>query len=151
MSTSSQRARAAAAAAAAAGVAVDAYPEAGAVVNPGANRARRLAAAEAAAALPAQAARQAAAAAAAQEVAATAAALRAEMDWELRAHGWRSPDPYRGNPSRSPERHRRAQSPLPPRRRGRGGRHGSLAIQTVYKDGAAGTPWPQLTKSNYHE
>jgi len=41
MSTSSQRARAAAAAAAAAGVTVDAYPEAGAVVNLGADRARR--------------------------------------------------------------------------------------------------------------
>ena len=24
-------------------------------------------------------------------------------------------------------------------------------VQTVYKDGGAGTPWPKLTKSNYHE
>jgi len=99
MSTSSQRARAAAAAT---GVAVDAYLEAGAVVNPGADRTRRLAAAEAAAAQAAQAARQAAA----QEAAATAAALRAEMDGEPHAHGLRSPDPRHGNPSRSPERHR---------------------------------------------
>jgi len=71
MSTSSQRARAAAAA----GVAVDAYPEAGAMVNPGADRARCLAAAEAVAAQAAQVAWQAAAAA--QEAAAMAAALRA--------------------------------------------------------------------------
>jgi hypothetical protein len=74
MSTSSQRARAAAAIS---GDAVDANPEAGAVVNPGADRARRLAAAEATTAQAAQAARRAATAA--QEAAATAAALRAEM------------------------------------------------------------------------
>jgi len=143
MSTSSQRARVALAAAA------GAYLEAGVVVNPGGDRARRLAAAEAAAAQAAQAAWEAAAAA--QEAAATAAALRAEVDREPRAYGRRSPDPRRGSPSRSPERHRRAQSPSPAHRRGRGGRRGSPVVQTVYKDGGAGTPWPMLTKSNYHE
>ena len=58
---------------------------------------------QAPAAQAAQAVRQVAAAAA-QETAATATALRAEMDREPHAHGRRSPDPRRGNPSRSPER-----------------------------------------------
>ena len=32
------------------------------------------------------------------------------------------------------------------------GRRGSpAAVQTVYKDSGSGTPWPMLTKTNYHE
>jgi hypothetical protein len=63
---------------------------------------------------------------AAQAAANTTVALRLEMEREPRA------------PKRS----------LDPRRRGC---CGSLVIQTVYKDGGMGTPWPMLRKSNYHE
>ena len=93
------------------------------------DRATRLAAAEAAAAAAAETAGQAAAA---------AAALRAEME--------REPEPAGG--SRSPVGRRR-QSPSPESRRG--WRGCSPVLQTVYRDSGAGTPWPMLTKSNYHE
>jgi hypothetical protein len=89
--------------------------------------AQRLATAEAAAAQAIEAATQAAAN--------TAAALRMELERQPRG------------PSRSPVRHR---IPSPPCRRE--GRRGSpTAIQTVYKDSDTGTPWPMLTKTNYHK
>lgn len=78
------------------------------------------------------------AAAAAQAAAATANALRAEMERQPKG-------------SRSPAR-RRVLSPLPERRRGRGGCRGSpVAVQTVYKDSVLGALWLMLTKTNYHE
>ena len=130
MSTSSVRALRAAANA-------DNNASGGMVVNPGADRAQRLTAAEAAAAQAIEAARQAAAAA--QAAANTAAALRAELERQPR------------EPSRSPVRHR-IPSPSPERRRGRRGRRGSpAAVQAVYKDSGTGTPWPMLTKTNSHE
>ena len=133
MSTSSERARRVAAAANADNGAVI-NPAAG-VVDPDANRAQRLAAAEAAATQAIEAARQVAAA---QATANTAAALRVEMERQPRG-------------SRSPARHR-VPSPSPERCRGRGGRRESLAaIQTVYKVSGVGAPWPMLTKTNYHE
>ena len=49
----------------------------------------------------------------------------------------------------SPSPEHRYQSPSPKRQRGRRGR--SPAPQTVYCDSGAGTSWPMLTKSNYHE
>ena len=80
------------------------------------------------------------AAAAAQAAVAAAAALPAEMEWE-------EPE-LAGGRSRSPiERCRQLSSPE--RRRGRRGR--SSVLQTVYRDTGAGTPWPMLTKGNYHE
>ena len=78
------------------------------------------------------------AAAPAQAAVAAAAMLRAEMERELEPAGG----------SRSPIGRRR-QSPSPERRHGRRGR--SPVLQTVYRDSGAGTPWPMLTKSNYHE
>ena len=132
MSTSSERALRAAAAVA------NTNADRRAVINPDpdADRAQRVAAAEAAATQAIEATRQAAAAD--QAVANTAAELRAEMERQPRG-------------SRSLAR-RRIPSPSPERRRGRGGRRGSpAAIQTVYKDSGVGTPWPMLTKTNYHE
>jgi hypothetical protein len=68
-----------------------------------------------------------------------AAALREELERQPREL------------SRSPMR-RRIPSPSPERRHGRGGHRGSpAAVQTVYKDSDTGTPWPMLTKTNYHE
>jgi len=125
MSISSERALRAAAAAAAANTG------GGVVDNLGADCAERLAAAEAAAAQAIKAARQAAAAA--QAAANTAAALRAELERQPR------------EPSRSLVR-RRIPSPSPERRRG-----SPAAVQKVYKDSGTGTPWPMLTKTNYHE
>jgi hypothetical protein len=78
------------------------------------------------------------AAAAAQAAVATAAALRAEMEREMEPAGG----------SRSSVGRRR-QSPSPEWRRGRCGR--SPVLQTIYRDSGAGTPWPMLTKANYHE
>ena len=93
-----------------------------------------LAAAEAAAAATVETAKQVAAVA--QAAVAAAAALHVEMERE----------PVGG--SRSPAG-RRLQSPSPERRRGRHGR--SPVVQTVYRDSGARTPWPMLTRINYHE
>ena len=134
MSTESARARAAAAAAAAAAASTVEQRGAGAFGAGGDDRRTRLAAAEAATAAAAVTAQQAAAAA--QATVAAAAALRQELEQEDAVSA--------GSRSRTPERRR--QSPSPERRRGR-----SSVPQIGYRDSRAGTPWPMLTKSNYHE
>ena len=133
MSTASQIVRARAAAAA------------GAVINPGSPTARgddnltaRLPAAKATTTAAVEMARQAVAAA--QAVAATVVALRVKIE--------RGPS----GGSRSPAGHH-PQSPSLERHHGCNG-HSPVAqpvVQTVYRDLGAGTPWPMLTKSNYHE
>ncbi|XP_066385284.1 uncharacterized protein [Miscanthus floridulus] len=100
------------------------------------DRATRRAAVEVVAAATAETARHAAAAA--QCAVAVAAVLRVEME--------REPEPAGGSRSLVGRRH---QLPSPERRRGRHGH--SPVLQMVYRDSGAGTPWPMLTKSNYHE
>jgi hypothetical protein len=97
-----------------------------------------LAVVEATAVAATEMARQAVATAQATVVATVALLAKMEREeLELAGGGSRSPASCRRQSS-SPEQ-------------GRGRRGHSLVLQTVYRDTGLGTPWPMLTKENYHE